>query len=72
MEWIPCAERMPERGVKVLVWAPYEGTPQIAEWQRWDGPDRGYTDVWYRPGPTSLGKSEVTHWMPLPEPPCRP
>lgn len=56
--WVPCAERMPEDGVEVLVavW------PSVYIAEREDG-------EWWAIDrmPSAIGG--VTHWMPLPEPP---
>jgi hypothetical protein len=66
MNWIACSERMPEWGARVLVCTRW--SVQIAERGRPNG-RRGYDDVWYTPGPTSLMPDDVTHWQPLPAPP---
>lgn len=55
--WIPCSERLPEDGERVLI-AHDSGAVYIAErdgkcWKEDSG-------KWY---------SEVSYWMPLPEPP---
>ena len=67
--WIPCSERLPDLipckagtaySEKVIVWI----TGRKAMVCVWDGKDwlvpSGFWEVW--------GK-DVTHWMPLPEPP---
>lgn len=67
--WIPCSERLPDLipckagtaySEKVIVWT----TERKAMVCVWDGKDwfvpYGFWEVW--------GK-DVTHWMPLPEPP---
>ena len=72
--WIKTEDRLPEKGVDVLVYIPtnayINSTVDMAElieieysgnvltWLRADG--HNYCDV---------EKNEVTHWMPLPEPP---
>ena len=68
--WIPCADRMPEPGQRVLMWIrPYSYVPgadklgafvpmidQVKPWHSsWDNND--------------YGTDEVTHWKPLTEPP---
>ena len=68
-KWIPVTERLPEDGVPVqvcyigfldgetasdLLACRYEGM-----WCYWDGPPCGYDKC----------KVEITHWMPLPQPP---
>ena len=67
--WIPCSERLPDLipckagtaySEKVIVWTTERKTMVCV----WDGKDwfvpYGFWEVW--------GK-DVTHWMPLPEPP---
>jgi len=60
-EWIPVSERLPERNERVLV-VDESGvnvgaySPMLDDWWSLQG-DR------MAPGP------QVTHWMPLPEPP---
>lgn len=59
--WIPCSERLPEKNVEVLAYSPYWGKIVVAMWggeywlEQWTDDD--------------LEQSEITHWMPLPEPP---
>lgn len=59
--WIPCIERLPEKHVEVLAYSPYWGKIVVAMWggefwlEQWTDDD--------------LEQSEITHWMPLPEPP---
>lgn len=59
--WIPCSERLPEKHVEVLAYSPYWGKIVVAMWggefwlEQWTDDD--------------LEQSEITHWMPLPEPP---
>ena len=58
--WIPVAERLPENMCRVVVWTATEKA-MIAIW---DGTD------WI--APFEFWKAwgdEITHWMPLPEPP---
>lgn len=67
-EWIPVTERLPEvechhYSVDVLCYAPNKLCPFI-----------GYafldTGEWYCPREKeSLARGDVTHWMPLPQPP---
>lgn len=66
MEWISVKERLPEKkGMRVLIVCDYRTGPYIAigEWgnDEWDIDrlDRVY----------GLSAEQVTHWMPLPEPP---
>ena len=62
-EWIPVTERLPEPFVSVLVQMPYESPlPTVRE---------GFISAdgsWYG-GLYQREPDEVTHWMPMPEPP---
>ena len=67
--WIPCAERMPENNVPVLyVWRSQNGA--VAVLHGWHFEIRSLGSAWHQSG---VGfhrpDEEVTHWMPLPEPP---
>lgn len=63
-EWIPVTERLPEDGVRVLA-AHDDGVVRI-------GISRGYFPaVVSKNNAKAFGIAEVTHWMPLPEPPTR-
>lgn len=59
--WIPCIERLPETGVDVIVY--WQGLLiKIAHLMHdylWETSDGEY----------DLPAKDVTHWMPLPEPP---
>lgn len=58
-KWIPVSERLPENEVRVLVMLK-AGTSNYTNMDT----DRTYkSGVWVRWG------NDVTHWMPLPEPP---
>ena len=57
-KWIPVTERLPEEDVRVLVWL---GTGDITYTQI--DTDRLHKKKWRR------WTKNVTHWMPLPEPP---
>ena len=61
-EWIPVTERLPEKGQEVLVFDTRENWTGFA----WLRPDETWTALGFD-FPFDLG--EVTHWMPLPEPP---
>lgn len=62
--WIPCSERLPEYGVDVLVYSKsWEDHIQVAHIQ-YDGIMWELSD-----GEFYFSQSDVTHWMPLPEPP---
>ena len=61
-EWIPVTERLPKDGVRVLALHD-DGIIRI-------GISRGYfPSVVSRTNTKSFGIAEVTHWMPLPQPP---
>ena len=61
-EWIPVTERLPKNGVRVLA-LHNDGIIRI-------GISRGYfPSIVSRTNTKSFGIAEVTHWMPLPEPP---
>ena len=53
-EWVSCDKALPEEGVSVLVYC--ADSQEIAV-------DCWWCDEWHMFG------EEVTHWMPLPEPP---
>ena len=62
--WIPCSEKLPDGGKDVIVYTKaWEEHIQIAHIQydgiRWELAD----------GEFYFSMSDVTHWMPLPEPP---
>ena len=62
-EWISVKDKLPERSYKLhLVWVGITGVNSpnfdVAEWDESQQEWYGWTDV-----------LDVTHWMPLPEPP---
>lgn len=62
-EWISVKERLPEKFVSVLVYMPGE-KPLPTVHEGYLMPDaRWYSNFFKR------DEDEVTHWMPLPEPP---
>lgn len=64
--WIPCSERMPEEGQDVIIYIAkgWDITPiQVAHIQ-YDSTLWEFSDGEFYPS-----KNEVSHWMPLPEPP---
>lgn len=80
--WISCSERMPEKGMQLLLYVPKTEkarqsgifTGELKEVKA----NNGSGNFWNRPTPGSdwtlwgwsyFEKPNVTHWMPLPEPP---
>ena len=57
-QWIPVTERLPEHNQLVLIW---EGNGvHFGRWHKGINDWLFYSPTWPR---------EITHWMPLPEPP---
>lgn len=56
MDWIPVTERLPEYGQRVLAYSGKVFKPSVF-WYIFYSEDY------------AMWKNEVTHWMPLPEPP---
>ena len=56
--WIPVEERLPEEGVRVLVFDKAFRQPEMGTYYAADG--------W---GGDEIAMLDPTHWMPLPEPP---
>ncbi len=66
--WISCSERMPEKGQNVLISVNFDSSlvePLICS-ARYTGSTFRRGDATIKPG---NGVEQVTHWMPLPEPP---
>ena len=59
-QWIPVTERLPEDEKKVLCILE-DGFFCILEWKSWDW-------LW-NDGHNVYAEKDVTHWMPLPQPP---
>ena len=82
MKWISVKDRLPEKGVPVLVFVPRKGDEEKYITIDLLDPDSD-GDIWYWHNdnyeryvlagpPGSIGPSEeapYTHWQPLPEPP---
>ena len=66
--WIPCSERMPKPNEYVLyVWRSKNGAVSVLH--GWHIENR-VENAWHQSGiGMSRSNEEVTHWMPLPEPP---
>ena len=63
-DWIPCSTRLPEYGLDVLVYVKsWEAHIQVAHIQ-YDGTLWEMSD-----GEFYFSQSDVTHWMPCPNPP---
>ncbi|HBD2757106.1 TPA: DUF551 domain-containing protein [Escherichia coli] len=60
-DWISCSERMPKGYADVLV---TDGEHVEVKW--WD--ESGYWNSWTELN-SDIFADEITHWMPLPEPP---
>ncbi len=63
MEWISVDDRMPQEGEKVLIYIPFRGVHlnyvSYVEGGKW------FVPAMY--GRNNI--TDVTHWLPLPEPP---
>jgi hypothetical protein len=66
MEWISADDRLPKLGVPVVVYSPASSIKMTMGRlsRRGNGMVLGYMNVNIFPK-----KGEITHWMPLPEPP---
>lgn len=66
--WIPCNERMPEPNETVLyVWRSKYGNVSVLHGWHFENL---VENAWHQSGiGMSRPNEEVTHWMPLPEPP---
>lgn len=67
--WIPCSERMPE-DKKLVVFLRVLGPSREPDYEI--GVRKTYSGVglWYDRSTEEIGSDDdVTHWMPLPEPP---
>ena len=67
-KWIPVTERLPEKHDRYLVLTPSPfGHKAYTPWLAWYEPEVGFFDS--DPEYGDLEMDDVTHWMPLPEPP---
>ena len=68
-DWIPCSERLPEDNTIVLyVWRSKNGN--VSVFHGWHFGIRGLGTAWHQSGVgMERPDDEVTHWMPLPDPP---
>lgn len=67
--WIPVEERLPEYGVRVLATDMYEEDDCTGIWTREEYPDDPDGCCWIDERGWWHALDEVTHWIPLPEPP---
>lgn len=71
LKWISVEERLPEldRGVLVYYGNLVRSYVYVAEMKRhYDSETREWMDDWVE-GPSAIVTEDVTHWMPLPDPP---
>ena len=66
--WIPVEKRLPEYGVRVLATDMYEEDDCTGIWTREEDKDDA-DGCWHDEHDWWHALDEVTHWMPLPEPP---
>jgi hypothetical protein len=67
-EWISVRDALPEAYQLALVWCLGKGKGKVRSWHR----DLGFwaSGQWWSAGViTPFSAGEVSHWMPLPEPP---
>lgn len=70
MKWISVKERLPDIDVNVLIYTPNEKCVQMACRINYGNTDyKGNTFVWFYPENNGWTEANVTHWMPLPNPP---
>lgn len=62
-DWIPCSERMPENLARVLF--AFHGSNVRSGFRNCG---LGSRNAWYSEG-FHYDDNEITHWMPIPEPP---
>jgi hypothetical protein len=69
MKWIPVTERLPEKGGRYLALTPgyLKGFDQYDAWLIYYHPESDFYDTYPQWG--DIPMDDVTHWMPLPEPP---
>jgi hypothetical protein len=60
MEWIPVRERLPEPGVRVLIFCPLAEPNEVA------AAVLRHEGMWRMDDGEVYGETEPTHWMPLP------
>jgi hypothetical protein len=66
-KWIGVSDRLPESNERVLVFCPILEPHEVIGATSYPG---STWSVWITDDGQELGKTEPTHWMPLPEPPA--
>lgn len=66
-KWIPVTERLPEKHEHILALTPNKIHGGYHKWLIWYDPKSGFYDS--DPEWGDIEMDDVTHWMPLPEPP---
>lgn len=68
-DWVPCEERLPPKGVSVLVWAwPKDALNCRVLIAHYD-PKPGEPDDWQEADAEAWERHPASHWRPLPLPP---
>jgi hypothetical protein len=67
--WIPTSERLPELGIRVIVYNKQVGRVYQAKLKQYIGLDFKRACWWQVNGGSSVIMESITHWMPLPAPP---
>lgn len=62
--WIPITESLPEIGQHVIAYSKVSGAVESVYYLSYKG-----SHIWTEPVEEYYNYEEVTHWMPLPEPP---
>jgi hypothetical protein len=68
-DWIKCSERMPEQHREVLILVPERVAMFVASYEEHTYSHSGHTVRHWTIPDNDFDADEVSHWMPLPEPP---